>query len=274
MNYSKKLLSTIFAVCMIFCFTVTASAAKKIVAVMPLENVAHFGDANVAEIMTEKLIVALQNSGRYSVIERTQLATIMREQGFQNIASDSAVELGKFTGANYLLLGKVTMATVSENPIKGLFSGSASGFVNGVKGKVGVDIRFVNAETGELIFAKNFEGDKSGKTVIDAINGSCVEVADNFLKELTSNVRGRVADVSGGEFYIDLGSDSGFKKGDTIIIERETSPIEINGKIVGMKTIQIGKAKITEVNAEYSVCKVSNVQKGQAIRKGDVVKRG
>ncbi len=275
MNCSKKVLTALFAVCMMICLTMSAEAAKKIVAVMPLENVSGFGDANVAEIMTEKLTVALQTSNRYSVIERNQMATVLREQGFQNITGSSAVEIGKLTGANYLLLGKVTMATVSTNANKSLLGGTGlEGFVNGVKGKVGVDIRFVDAETGEVIFAENFTGGKSGSTVIDAVNGACTEAAENFLKKLTANVMGRVADISGEEFYIDLGSDSGFKKGDTILIVRETTPIEVNGKVVGMKTIQIGKAKITEVNAEYSVCKVTNVQKGQTIKKGDVVKRG
>ena len=274
MDFSKKFLAAFFSVCMIFYFTASVEAAKKIVAVMPLENVSNFGDANVADIMTEKLTVALQNSGKYSVTERTQMGTVLSEQGFQNIAAEKAVEIGKLTGAKYLLLGKVTMATAANNPVKGLLSGSASNFINGVKGKVAVDIRFVDAENGEVIFAKNFTGGKSGSTVADAINGACEEAAENFLKELTANVMGRVADVSGEEIYIDLGTDSGFKKGDTLLIVRETSPIEVNGKIVGMKTIQIGKAKITEVNAEYSVCKVVSLQKGAAVQKGDVVKRG
>ena len=48
MNFSKRILSALFAVFMIFGLTMSAEAAKKIVAVMPLENVSGFGDADIA----------------------------------------------------------------------------------------------------------------------------------------------------------------------------------------------------------------------------------
>ena len=72
--------------------------------------------------------------------------------------------------------------------------------------------------------------------------------------------------------YIDAGRESGFRKGETLIIIREGSPIIVNGKIVGMKETTIGKAKVTEVNDEYSICKVTS--HSDVIKKGDVVKRG
>ena len=280
----KKFLPLLVAIFTIFSLTLSAEAAKKIVAVMPLENVSGYDTARVAEIMTEEIMVALQSSGKYSVVERTQMATILREQGFQNIATnpDSVVEIGKLTGANYSLIGKVTMVSVIKNPMRNVLSGimdsttanTVDKFVNGLKGKVAVDIRFVDNETGELVFAKSFTGDKSGSTPEEALFGSCREAADNFLKELTANLMGRVADMNGEELYIDIGTDSGLRKGDTLLIMRETSPIEVNGKIVGMKTIQIGKAKVNEVNEEYSICKIVSKSKGMAVRKGDVVKRG
>ena len=291
---TKKFLMSLLAVCVIFYSAMTAEAAKKVVAVMPLENVYGYNTQNVAEIMTEEIMIALQNSGRYSVVERNQMATILKEQGFQNVAADSstAVEIGKLIGANYSLVGKVTMAALEKNPTKGIlenvlgnisqsggsFGGidlrsTAGGFVNGLKGKVTVDVRFVDNETGELVFAKSFTGTKTGATPESALYGACKEAASLFLKEITANLTGRVADISGEEFYIDQGSDSGLQVGDELSIVRETSPIEVNGKIVGMKTIPIGKIKVVEVNAEYSVCKVVSTEKGKSVQKGDVVKR-
>lgn len=294
MKFLKKIFAALFAFCIIFGLTVSVEATKKVVAVMPMENVSGYNTDEIAEIMTEELMVVLQKSGKYSVIERAQMATILREQGFQNIAADpdSAVKMGKLTGANYSLIGKVTMATLEKNVTSSIAESlasilsrnlddqtslellqSAGVLVHSLKGKVSVDIRFVNNETGELVFARSFSGAKSGNSPEAALLGACQKAADNFLKEITANVMGRVADISGEEIYIDLGIESGLQKGDIISIVRETSPIEINGKIVGMKTIQIGKAEIIEVNAEYSVCKVVSVPKGDAVHKGDVVKR-
>ncbi len=291
----KKFLILLMAAFTIFSSAVSVEAAKKVVAVMPLENVYGYETENVAEIMTEEIMVALQNSGKYSVVERAQMATILREQGFQNIAADpsTAVEIGKLIGANYSLIGKVTLAALEKNPTKGIVDNilgniaesvgndigidlrsTAGSFVNGLKGKVTVDVRFVNNETGELVFARSFTGTKSGATPESALYGACKAAATEFLKEIAGNLMGRVADISGDEIYIDQGSDSGLITGDEILIVRETSPIEVNGRIVGMKTSTIGKAKVIEVNADYSICKIISTEHGATVRKGDVVKRG
>ena len=294
MQNSKKILMPVLAFCLIFCMTVSAEAAKKVVAVMPFENVYGYNTENVAEIMTEEIMIALQNSGRYAVVERDQMAKILQEQGFQNIAADpnTAVELGKLTGANYSLIGKVTLAALEKNPTKRIIEGifdnisrssgynsgidlrsTAGGFVNGLKGRVTIDIRFVDNETGELVFAKSFSGTKSGSTPEAALYSSCKAAAAEFLKELTSNFMARVADISGTEIYIDQGTESGLIKDIELAVVRETSPIEVNGKIVGMKTIPVGKVKVIEVNSEYSICKIISTEKGKTIQKGDVVKR-
>ena len=289
----RKFLILLMAAFTIFYSAVSVEAARKVVAVMPLENVYGYNTENVAEIMTEEIMVALQNSGKYSVVERTQMATILKEQGFQNIAADpsTAVEIGKLIGANYSLIGKVTLVALERNPTSdivenilgqisqnsgndfGIDLGMARGFVNGLKGKVVVDIRFVNNETGELVFAKSFTGSKSGQTPETAIYGACQAAANNFLKEIAGNLMGRVAEVSGKEIYIDQGIESGLQVGDELLIVRETSPIEVNGKIVGMKTTPVGKAKVTEVNEDYSICKIVSTEKASTVRKGDVVKR-
>lgn len=291
----KKILIVLAAAFTILSSAIPAEAARKVVAVMPLENVYAYNAENVAEIMTEEIMVALQNCGKYSVVERAQMATILREQGFQNIAADptTAVKIGKLIGANYSLIGKVTLVALERNPTQDIVGGilenispnirndigidlgaAAGGFVNGLKGKVIVDVRFVNNETGELVFAKSFTGSKSGQTPETAIYGACKAAANNFLKEITANLMGRVADVSGKEIYIDQGIESGLQVGDELLIVRETSPIIVNEKIVGMKTETVGKAKVTEVNADYSICRVTSTEKSAGVRKGDIVKRG
>lgn len=295
MKILKKFLMSLMTVCIIFSFAISAEAAKKVVAVMPIEKIYGSNTENVAEIMTEEIMVALQNSRKYSVVEREQMENILKEQGFQNIAADSsaAIEIGKLMGANYFLIGKVTLAEIEKNPTKeiiesilenmaistdndiGIDLRSVAGeFVSGLKGKIVVDIRFVNNETGELIFAKSFTGAKSGTTNESAMYGACKAAANEFLKEITSDLVGRIVDISGYDIYIDQGNDSGLQVGDELLIVRETSPIEINGKIVGMKTAPVGKAKVAEVNTEYSICKVVLTEQGSIVKKGDVVKRG
>lgn len=283
----RKVVALMLAVMIISTLNICA-ASKKIVAVMPLENVSGYDEAQIAEIMTEQLIVALHASGIYTVVERVQMGTIIKEQGFQNIAVDpsKAVELGKLSGADYSMLGKVTMAIVEDNPTAsavaqigewfnlGDIGRTAEKYVHKLKGRIRFEFRFVDNTTGEVVLAKTVEGSKSGSTVEDAINAACKNAAENFLRELDSinPFRARVADVYGPNVYIDKGAESGLRRGETLIVAREGEPVIVNGRIVAMRQEEVGRVKVVEVNSDYAVCKVTG--ETNDIKKGDVVKRG
>lgn len=283
---AKKIIAAMFAT-LIVCSMNLCEASKKIVAVMPLENVSGYNEEKVAEIMTEQLIVAIHSSGIYSVVERTQLGAILQEQGFQNIAVDpsQAVELGKLIGANYTMVGKVTMAVVEQNPTSSAVGqltsllglegiGEMAGqYVNKFKGKILFEFRFVDTATGEIIMANTVTGNKSGSSVTDAFNNACKNAAENFLKELDSlnPFRARIAEINGADIYIDKGLEAGLRQGETLIVVREGEPIIVNGKIVAMRQSEVGKIKVVEVNSDYAVCKTEGILSD--IQKGDVVKR-
>ena len=293
---AKKFLTVFTALILIFSLSISAEAAKKVVAVMPLENISGYSAKNVAEIMTEQLTVAIQNGGQYTVVERLQMGAILREQGFQNIAVDpaQAVEIGKLIGANYSVVGKVTMASTTDNSAGNLFAALASagkspdeidgaaalgvlaGLLNNsnaITGNVDLDVRFVDNETGEIVFAKSFGGKSNAANEEAALNGACKEAAENFLRELqTANpFSARVAEIYGEDIYIDQGFASGLRQGETLTVAREGEPIIVNGKIVGVRTTSICTVKVIEVNADYSICKAGNIG---LVQKGDIVKRG
>lgn len=284
-NWFKRIFAATCAI-VIICSLNFCEAAKKIVAVMPLENVSGYDEQKVAEIMTEQLIVALHSSGIYTVVERAQMGAVIKEQGFQNIAVDpaQAVELGKLSGADYSMVGKVTMAVVETNPTAntvalisqllelGDLGAMAEPYIHKFKGKIQLEFRFVDNTTGQVVVAKTIEGSKSGSSVTAAFNNACKNAADNFVRELdTINpFSARVAEVVGANIYIDHGSDSGLKRGDTLSVVREGGPIIVNGRTVGMKNQEVGKIKVIEVYSDYAVCRV---EESAIIHKGDVVKR-
>lgn len=284
--FLKKFLSAVFAA-LIICSINFCEASKKIVAVMPLENVSGYNEEKVAEIMTEQLIVAIHSSGNYTVVERLQMGAILREQGFQNIAVDpsQAVELGKLSGANYTMVGKVTMATVENNPTSsaveqltsvfglGDIGAMAGQYVHKFKGKIELEFRFVDNTTGEIVIASTVTGNKSGSSVSDAFHNACRNAAENFIKQLDSinPFRARIAEINGADIYIDQGSEAGLRQGEILIVARESSPIVVNGKIVAMRQNEVCKIKVVEVNSDYAVCRAESISSG--IRKGDIVKR-
>ena len=286
---SEKFIGKIFLATLavvIFCSLNFCEAAKKTIAVMPLQNISGYSDQRVAEIMTEQLLVAIHSSGGYTVLERTQMESVIKEQGFQNIMTDpnKATEMGKLSGADYTLVGKVTMTVVGNNPTAstvsqlkdrfglGQIGNMADGFIKKFKSRVQVEVRFVDNKTGEIIIAKTIEGGKTGTTQIEALNSACKDAAENFLKELdtVNPFRARIAEISDEDIYIDHGSLDGLRKGEILVVAREGAPIVVNGKVVAVKQTVVGKIKVIEVNADYAVCKKESGE----IHKGDIVKRG
>lgn len=273
----KKILPLLI---LILSLAVTVEAAKKVVAIQPLENVSGYAEYRVAEIMTENIIEVIHSSGNYTVSERVQMGRVLKEQGFQNLTSNNPVEMGNMTSADYSVVGKVTMATITNNVtgniignIIGKFDKNLAKYSDQLKAKVAMDVRFIDNKTGEVIFVKSFEGSQSGQNKEVALNGACRAAAENFLREIQNlnPFSGRIAEISGSDVYIDVGSESGIRKGETLIVARESSPIIIHGEVVGMKSTTVGKVRVVEVNARYSICKIEAGASG--IKKGDIVKR-
>ena len=287
-----KIFSAMLAMFLILFTNISAEAAKKVVAVMPLENVSGFSKENISEIMTEQIIDVIHNSGQFTVIETTQRGAVMRQQGFENLVTNEGVDFGNQTGSDYVVVGKIILAQTSDNVsgIIGLFTGAGAAAQNpeaaglgilgqianfeGVKGKVELQVRFIDNKTGEIVFSKNFGGEKNGKDSKTALISACQEAAQNFLKEIqkANPFAARVADIDGNNIYIDQGSASGLQQGEVLMISREIEPITVNGKIVGMKTIAIGTATVVEVSQDYAICRAEGIN--YLIQKGDIVKRG
>ena len=260
---------------------------------MPLETIPDDKDRQIAKIMTEELTKALYESGRFAVVERENLAYVLREIGFQMTGAvdpNKAVKAGQMLGAQYIVIGKITMAglELSSMAMLGLLgnnnnnnSGFASLFgaignlaaasTGALKGKLALTYRIIDVQTGEIKIMGQAEGLRRGNGTDTIMYEVCKEAAKNVLKDMVQNVRAKIADVSDKMIYIDLGIDGGYHKGETLEIVRETNPIEVNGKIVGMKEIIVGTAKVTEVNDEYSICKITSHT--DTIKKGDIVKR-
>ena len=272
----------------------SAEAAKKVVAVLPLENVSGYSKENISDIMTEQLIDVIHNSGQYTVIETTQMAAVLRQQGFENLVSSEAIDFGNKTGSDYSVVGKVILAQTTDNisGILGIFGGltkAGSGEVdsaeaglgllgrianlNSVKGKVELQVRFVDNKSGEIVFAKTFSGEQVGKDSRTALISACQEASQNFLKELqiANPFAARIADIDGENIYIDQGLSSGLQPGETLMIVRELEPIIVNGKAVGMKTISICTAKVIQVDSEFAICRADG--NNYLLQKGDIVKR-
>jgi curli biogenesis system outer membrane secretion channel CsgG len=123
------------------------------VAVIEFSNTTNYYGVTVTGLenaATARLITLLKNSGCYDVIEKSQLQTLMEEQGLE---STSPEELAAAAGAAYVITGAVTEATI-DKPSVSLFGISAGSAVANIK----VDVRATDVITGQVVVSKTGAG--------------------------------------------------------------------------------------------------------------------
>ena len=131
------------------------------------------GGKDLNDLAADQMNTLLYKTGRFTVIERTQLQHLLNEQNLEGIVKPGELaKPGKVRGVDYLLLGKVTNLRVkSEQKSRGL--GIASIGMLGIGGggfnkkdtivttDCGVDIRLVDPTTGDVVVAESSEFKKT-----------------------------------------------------------------------------------------------------------------
>lgn len=105
-------------------------------------------------------------TGAFRIVERSKLEGVLEEQNLAasgRVKAGTGARMGELTGAQYLVAGTVT--SYEENT-KGTGGGISFGGVS-LGGKsseayLAVDIRVINAETGEVDFVRTVEGRSKG----------------------------------------------------------------------------------------------------------------
>jgi curli biogenesis system outer membrane secretion channel CsgG len=111
----------------------------------------------------------LSSSGNFRVVERAKLEKVLEEQNLAasgRVRSGTGAKMGQVTGADYLVMGTVTSYEENTASTGGGFSFKGIG-LGGKKSEayIAVDVRVVNASTGEIDYSRTIEGRSSSSGV-------------------------------------------------------------------------------------------------------------
>ncbi len=158
-------------------------------------------DKSAAGIISDRIRSELINTGVFRVMERTEMETILKEQGFQHtgVCDDQSclIEVGQLLGVDRMVAGSV--------------------------GKIGsiytISLRMINVATGEILFT---------------VNEDCDCPVSKVLSKSTANIAVKLAQGAGGE--VTKAAMVG-KVGDIYITTDQTgASVEIDGKKIPGET--------------------------------------
>jgi curli biogenesis system outer membrane secretion channel CsgG len=255
--------------------------------------------AEFARSLTEALTTSLVATGKFVVLERLALAQVQQEQDLGasgRVNTETAADKGKLMGAQVLITGDITQFAYAHSAIGGKLTNLVKGLDAGVErvsASVSIDLRLIDAITGEVIASIKGDGSASqqgvtthltrdekkydgsvalstplGKASRDAIQKSVAGILENIPKLKWS---ARVIDFRDGVVYVNAGAALGMAKGMSLeIFDPQPTLIDPEtGRNLGAPDKLVGEAVIDNVEAQYST---ATVVSGSGFKRNQVVR--
>jgi curli biogenesis system outer membrane secretion channel CsgG len=265
------------------------------------------GTEDVGRGISAKLIEKLAAGGKYTIVDRSGIKKLLDEQNSTPEADHLdayalAAKIGQMLGLDAMIIGTITRFGADSAPA---ISGGGRPGVSTRKSKAYVDIsaRVLNMTTGEAIAGFTATGESAGTGTmmriiprgqphstpeipgpefVDSLLGEATRNAvDKLAEQLNSfaekipslkiEIDGLVAEIGENSITLNIGSESGLKLGDKLVVVREVSLSSEPGSAVAQSQVieKVAEATVTEVADVYStaICSGSGqVHVGDRVR--------
>jgi curli biogenesis system outer membrane secretion channel CsgG len=263
--------------------------------------VAQYGAWDIGGGLAAQLTTALLDSGQFIVVERAELASVLREQDMASqkiVSKETAAQVGRLLGAQLLVRGSVTEFDQQAGGSKfrlGIGMGMIGSALSRetVNGVVGMDIRLIDTTTGQIIQSHHVEakisqtglsadinvsqvtfgGDAFNKTLLGQATREAIAQGVLFISRSMERVpwTGRIVEVAGDQVYINAGTSTGLKAGDvftvTAVVRELTDPD--SGALLGIVENTLGEIEVVNVQEKFSV---ATMKTPFQVKRGDLVK--
>ncbi len=240
---------------------------KILIGIMPFKNPAvnnnsyytkNTNDDEYTTSIQDVVTNAFLKSKRFSLVEREKMSQLKSEKELQkseDFIDGSVVEQSKTLGAQYVVLGNISEASLTSKTINVYMVGN----VTTITAKVSFSIKIVDVATAQIIASNNFTKSSKGKNGFnDALDELNPEI-ESFIKE-NFKIMVSIAEIEEknkkGEavkVLIAAGISTGVKKSDEYKVFENTEII-IDGKVLIRKKT-IGKIIVNAVEDEnFSKC--------------------
>lgn len=252
----------------------------------------------VGEGMADMLTTELVKSGKYRVIERQAIELIMQEQNLGMsgaVTQESAAKVGQLLGVELALVGAVTEFGYKKGGTGANLKELGFGIgIQSASATVGIDVRFINTNTGEIIAAENVRKEQSKKGLkIDTnklsfnnkddfdesiVGKATREAIEEIMKKIDSQMvqmqwQAKVITVSGNNVYINAGAEAGVNVGDIFDIYSAGEELidPDTGLSLGSESTKIAEIQVIDINVGNGKASKCIIKSGSGIERGNLV---
>lgn len=258
---------------------------KRRIGVVDFENKTTYGANRLGTSASDILITELAKSNRFIVVERDKMGKLMEEQklGLSGaIDPRTAAKMGKILGLNAIVTGAISQFGEETEGSEYLITQSKAQVV-----KCTVDIRVVDVETGQILYADSGAGlarkhtggflglgTRAGYDETlegEALRAAIVKFVNNIVDQVGKKPWScRVADVDSQSVYLNAGHDSGVPVGMKLAVYHAGRPITdpTTGLVIGNTEEKVGDLKVVRYFGDDG--SVAELSSGQMPSAGDI----
>ncbi len=262
-------------------------ALKRRIGVVDFENKTTYGANRLGTSASDILITELAKSGKFIVVERDKMGKLLEEQklGMSGaIDPNTAAKMGRILGLNAIVTGAISQFGESTDGSQYLLTQSKRQQV-----KATVDIRVVDVETGQILYADSGAGiaKKSTGGVLglgtragydetlegEALRAAIVKFVNNIVTQVSKKPWScRVADAEGTSVYLNAGHDSGIDLGTKMTFYKLGRAIKdpASGQVIGHTETKGGDLKVVRYFGDDG--SVAELAGGPLPSPGDIVR--
>lgn len=195
----------------------------------------------VDAVLQEELTQELQKLG-VKVVDRAILDKLLAELKLGSSAladPDTQLKLGRIMASRLILTGQ-------------LFNTGRNNLAT---------IRVIDTETTGIVLST---ASRQTNRLLEMMDFDPVQIAKKFAQEIQKTVlekyplKGRIALVDGETVIINLGKKQGVQVGQHFNVLGESTPIELNGRVLGYRDAKLGELEITQVEDLLAYAKPVN----------------
>jgi curli biogenesis system outer membrane secretion channel CsgG len=263
-------------------------------------------DVNIGQGIRSMLMVKMAQSKTVVLLEREKIGAVMKEQDFgatNRVKQGTNAKIGQITGADPQLFGDIVTfgrddttkrngagAVARAIPVFGGIGGRVADSKTSDKAVVVINLRLVDAETGEVIDAEEARGESTrtstnwgavagswrggagansdmtssnfGSTIIgeatqDAVNkiAAILEQKMSGVSAKSRTIEGKVANFDGCTLYLSVGGNDGVHVGDHFEIHQILKEVldPDTKEVLDKQTVKVGDFIVSTVRDKVSI---------------------
>ena len=229
---------------------------KSRVVIGKVKNYTRFGTPRTDSTTKDILVSEFSNTGRFTVLEREDLDTVMEELAFSDsLGQKSLLARQKFLDTDYIVVGSVTKYALNTTGNKSIISKSKE-----QRAEVVIELKVIDVTNGK-VWTETGEGSSRVEfsTILgtgtygsynsleeEAFRAAVIQGVEKIVRRVDSTPwSAAVVKKSGGNIIINSGINSNLRIGTEMEVYKLGAPIEYRGEILGYEEKLVGSAIVT-----------------------------